>query len=184
MPSLNHAVATFLAEIKAQGLANQVVVVQGSEFGRTTIPNSNVGSDHGWGGNYFIFGGDVKGKKIIGCYPSFGLSDPTNIGGGRIMPTTSWDALFRGLTQGMGIVAHDQIDYVLPNAQNFGCDLFTYYDLFKSGTQFLNDCGGISHENPIIFRLTEPRMLTGDEQKEVCRLATLAASRQINFDRT
>lgn len=48
LPSLNHAVATFWAEIKAQGLADNVVVVQGSEFGRTITPNSNTGSDHAW----------------------------------------------------------------------------------------------------------------------------------------
>lgn len=35
IPSLNHAVATFWAEMKAQGLENNIVVVQGSEFGRT-----------------------------------------------------------------------------------------------------------------------------------------------------
>ena len=42
LPSLNHAVATFWAEIKAQGLGNNVVVVQASEFGRTITPNSNL----------------------------------------------------------------------------------------------------------------------------------------------
>ncbi len=41
LPSLNHAVGAFWAEIKAQGLENRVVVVQGSEFGRTITPNSN-----------------------------------------------------------------------------------------------------------------------------------------------
>jgi hypothetical protein len=96
----------------------------------------------GWGGNYFMFGGDVKGGKIMGKYPSFGLSDPTNIGRGRVMPTTSWDALFYALTQWMGISLQDQIDYVLPNSQNFGCNLYTDYDLFKSGSQTLRGCGG------------------------------------------
>lgn len=48
LPSLNHAVATFWAEMKAQGLDSNVVVVQGSEFGRTITPNSNQGSDHAW----------------------------------------------------------------------------------------------------------------------------------------
>ena len=41
LPSLNHAISSFWAEIKAQGLENSVVVVQGSEFGRTITPNSN-----------------------------------------------------------------------------------------------------------------------------------------------
>ena len=89
-----------------------------------------------------MFGGDVKGGKIVGKYPSFGSSDPTNIGRGRVMPTTSWDALFYALTQWMGITVQDQIDYVLPNSRNFGCDLFTDYDLFKSGTQVVIGCGG------------------------------------------
>jgi len=42
LPSLNHAISSFWAEIKAQGLDNSVVVVQGSEFGRTVTPNSNL----------------------------------------------------------------------------------------------------------------------------------------------
>ena len=119
-----------------------------------------------------MFGGDVKGGKILGEYPrSFRESDPTNIGRGRLIPTTSWDALFYGLTQWMGITDQDEIDVswscclqllcachfsisqpsvffhpklknVLPNSQNFGCNLFTDYDLFHSGQQFLNGCGG------------------------------------------
>ena len=89
-----------------------------------------------------MFGGDVKGGKIVGTYPSFGSSDPTNIGRGRVMPTTSWDALFYALSQWMGITVQDQINYVLPNSRNFGCNLFTDYDLFKSGTNSLIGCGG------------------------------------------
>ena len=41
LPSLNHAVSTFWAEIKAQGVGSNVVVIQASEFGRTITPNSN-----------------------------------------------------------------------------------------------------------------------------------------------
>ena len=89
-----------------------------------------------------MFGGDVKGGKIMGKYPSFGLSDPTNIGRGRVMPTTSWEAVFYGVSQWMGISLQDQLDYVLPNSQNFGCNLYTDYDLFKSGSNFLRGCGG------------------------------------------
>ena len=65
----------------------------------------------GWGGNYFMFGGDVKGGVIKGDYPkSFLPSDPFNIGRGRLLPTTSWDALFYGLTQWMGISDQGEID--------------------------------------------------------------------------
>jgi len=185
LPSLNHAVATFWAEIKAQGLEDNVVVVQGSEFGRTITPNSNQGSDHAWGGNYFMFGGDVKGGKIMGEYPkSFSESDPTNIGRGRLIPTTSWDAMFYALAQWMGITEQDDIDAVLPNNQNFGCNLFTDYDLFHTGQQVLNGCGGATLTTPITFQVPDVRMLTGEEQKQVCQLAVKSMSRQLGFDRS
>lgn len=48
LPALNVAVANFWAEIKAQGLAESITVVQGSEFGRTISANSNDGTDHAW----------------------------------------------------------------------------------------------------------------------------------------
>lgn len=34
------------------------------------------------------------------------------------------------------------VQYVLPNSQNFGCNLYTDSDLFNSGQQVLNGCGG------------------------------------------
>lgn len=105
------------------------------------------------------------------------------------------------------------MQYVLPNSQNFGCNLYTDSDLFNSGQQVLNGCGGefnvsqnclpfdscvdstnhpfyytlftgVSHSAPIIFQVPEIRRLTGEEQKEVCKLATLSASTQLGFDRT
>lgn len=50
LPSLNLAVENFWKEIKAQGVEEQVIVVIGSEFGRTITPNANDGSDHAWAG--------------------------------------------------------------------------------------------------------------------------------------
>lgn len=47
LPSLNTGLTNFWNEIKAQGIQNNVLVIQGSEFGRTVSPNSNSGSDHG-----------------------------------------------------------------------------------------------------------------------------------------
>lgn len=171
LPALNTAVSNFWAEIKAQGIANSVTVVQGSEFGRTISANSNAGTDHAWGGNYFMFGGAVAGGKILGEYPTT-FSDsgklrwlplyykkfeqcmqPTypqmllgsiNIGRGRLIPTRSWDSLWYGITQWFGIVDQAEVDYVLPNSQNFGCDLFTDKDMFKSGTNTITGCGGPS----------------------------------------
>lgn len=77
-----------------------------------------------------MFGGDVKGGKILGNYPeSFEETDPTNIGRGRLLPTRSWDAMFFGLAQWFGITKTEDLEYVVPNSNNFGCEIFTDYDM-------------------------------------------------------
>lgn len=191
--------------VKAQEMEQNVVVIQGSEFGRTITGNSNSGSDHAWGGNYFMFGydmphylnfsspgidtshlilrGDVRGGKILGDYPmSFKETDPTNIGRGRLIPTRSWDALFYGVAQWFGITETAELLYALPNSGNFGCDLFTDYDLFNSGTNTLEGCGGATQTTPVTFQVPEVRFLTGEEEKQVCKLALRTASKQFNVD--
>jgi hypothetical protein len=102
------------------------------------------------------------------------------------------------------------MQYVLPNSQNFGCNLYTDSELFNTGQQVLNGCGGefisdysrncsqwilltfgcntlfitgATHSAPIVFQVPEIRRLTGEEQKEVCKLATLTASLNFGFDR-
>ena len=128
--------------------------------------------------------GDMKGGKVMGEYPkSFAESDPTNIGRGRLMPTTSWDALFYSLTQWMGIKEQEEIDYVLPNSQNFGCNLYTDYDLFNTGQQTLNGCGGPTLTTPITFQVPDIRALTGEEQKGICNLAVRSLSIKLGFSR-
>ena len=40
----------FINEMKRQGIWEDVVIVMGSEFGRSIPTNSGGGTDHGWGG--------------------------------------------------------------------------------------------------------------------------------------
>ena len=56
---------------------------------------------------------------------------PINIGRGRLLPTTSWEAVWQGVLQWFGVPDNDMAT-VLPNAQNFNKDqLFTQAQLFK-----------------------------------------------------
>lgn len=59
----------FAEEMKAKETWESVTVIQTSDFARTLNPNTGRGSDHAWGGNYMMFGGDVKGRQIVGKYP-------------------------------------------------------------------------------------------------------------------
>ena len=81
--------------------------------------SSNDGTDHGWGGHYMILGGDVKGGQILGEYPS----DLTPSGllvddRGRFIPTTSWDSIWNGVLQWIGVKTETDLDYCLPNRNN------------------------------------------------------------------
>jgi uncharacterized protein (DUF1501 family) len=127
-------------ELKYQGAWDDVVIVVASDFARTLTPNSGAGSDHAWGGNYMMMGGRVKGGNIRGQYPSdITATGPLNIGRGRILPTTSWDAIWNGVSEWMGAETAAELNYCLPNRQlaagNGLTPLFKWTDLFTTRTR-------------------------------------------------
>ena len=126
LSDLESGLRAFVAEVKQLGLWDDIVVIISSEFGRTLTMNGQEGSDHAWGGHYLMFGGAVKGGRILGKYPN-DLTDtgPTSIGRGRFMPTTSWDVIWNGVAQWMGM-GTDEISEVLPNLhRTYGKEGFT-----------------------------------------------------------
>merc|ERR1711865_1176733 len=68
MTDVDQSLKVFVAELKAQGLWENVTIVTVSDFGRTLSSNGR-GSDHAWGGNHFVLGGSVNGGKIFGKFP-------------------------------------------------------------------------------------------------------------------
>jgi len=127
---LNGALTAFVNEMKAQGVWNDVSLVLTSEFGRTFTANSGDGSDHGWGGNYFVMGGGVKGGAIHGNYPSdITNTSPLNVGRGRLIPTMSWESIMNSVVEWMGV---DDLDYCLPNRMQTGTELLTQSQVFTN----------------------------------------------------
>ena len=61
---LGRGLAGFADEMGAAWKSTVVVVV--SEFGRTFRENGNRGTDHGHGTVYWVFGGGVRGGKVLG----------------------------------------------------------------------------------------------------------------------
>lgn len=106
MTQADTALEDFEAEMKLQGLWNNVTVVESSEFGRTISSNGD-GSDHAWGGNYWIAGGAVKGGQILGQYPPLGEDSDVNLGRGRLLPTTSWEQVFNSIGEWFGVSSSD-----------------------------------------------------------------------------
>merc|ERR1712100_762918 len=116
---VDFAIQAFHAEMEAQGMWQNVTVVATSDFARTLHSNGR-GTDHGWGGNYFMAGGGVKGGQILGDFPS-SLSDMRykyRLKSGRMIPSTSWEAVWHGVAQWMG-VDEAKLPDLLPNMENF-----------------------------------------------------------------
>ena len=130
--NINNAIASFVEEMKAQGLWDQTVIVAASEFGRT-ITSNGAGTDHGWGGNYFLMGGGLNGGKILGEYPhDLSNSGKESIGRGRFVPTMSWDEVWKQLLEWYG-VDDAKVSTILPNYANFAdTSLLKNVDFFKS----------------------------------------------------
>lgn len=69
MGDLDAALGAFVADLKAQGNFNRVMVMTFSEFGRRVAENNSGGTDHGAAAPMFVLGGGVK-PGIYGKQPS------------------------------------------------------------------------------------------------------------------
>lgn len=117
LAELDQAIGEFQSAMTELGLAGKVTLFTASDFGRTLTPNFG-GSDHGWGGNQFVVGEAVEGKKIYGEYPDLTYGNPLDVGRGRLLPTTSVDEYFADLALWMG-VSPTNLNTVLPNLHRF-----------------------------------------------------------------
>jgi len=65
----------FYDDMAAHGLANNLVMMTWSEFGRRPNENASHGTDHGTGSVMFVVGDPVRGGKLYGAQPSLGDLD-------------------------------------------------------------------------------------------------------------
>lgn len=126
---LDEALSAFKSEMVASDLWNSVTVILVSEFGRTLMGNSGNGSDHAWGGNYWVTGGDVDGGQILGDYPDdLSNEGPLVFQPGIVIPTTPWESVWSAVAGWFG-VAESKMDFVLPNRNVFD-NLWSAEDLY------------------------------------------------------
>ena len=71
------------------------VVVVATEFGRTARMNGTLGTDHGTATIALLFGGAVKGGRVIADWP--GLADTKLYQNRDLAPTADVRALFKGI---------------------------------------------------------------------------------------
>jgi uncharacterized protein (DUF1501 family) len=74
LTQLADSLAAFQTDLAGQGLADQVVTMTISEFGRRVKENGSQGTDHGAAGPMFVVGKRVKGG-LYGDYPNLSSLD-------------------------------------------------------------------------------------------------------------
>jgi uncharacterized protein (DUF1501 family) len=72
LQEVSDAIGAFYADLTAHGIAERVLILTISEFGRTAYENGDRGTDHGFSSVAFAIGGTVNGG-VYGLYR--GLAD-------------------------------------------------------------------------------------------------------------
>ncbi len=114
---VDNALNEFHNGLNEIGMFNNVTTFTISDFGRTLTSNGN-GSDHAWGGNALVMGGDIKGGDMFGTYPSLALGGALEVHNGVLIPTTANDQYFAELALWFGVSPSD-LSTLFPNIGNF-----------------------------------------------------------------
>lgn len=80
MNTLNNAITAFYSDLRNQGLLNDTLILQFSEFGRRISENGSQGTDHGAAAIMMALGGGVNG----GIYGTAASLNPAGNGGGTL----------------------------------------------------------------------------------------------------
>jgi uncharacterized protein (DUF1501 family) len=117
LPQVDFALDAFYRATVEMGVADKVTAFTASDFGRTLASNGD-GSDHGWGGHHFIQGGSVRGGRFYGTAPEVSVTGTSQVGQGRLLPTTSVDEYGAALGSWFGAGA-SELATIFPNLSRF-----------------------------------------------------------------
>ncbi|MFN8557437.1 MAG: DUF1501 domain-containing protein [Dehalococcoidia bacterium] len=88
LDQLAQAVRAFQDDIDAHGMADRVLILTTSEFGRRVAENGSAGTDHGSAEPFFVFGAPVRGG-VYGDRPSL-----TDLDNGNFKHTTDFRSVY------------------------------------------------------------------------------------------
>jgi uncharacterized protein (DUF1501 family) len=89
LQDLAESVSAFYSDLQAHGVAQNVVVMTWSEFGRRVEENASLGTDHGTAAPLFVFGNAVQGG-VYGEPPDLNSLDSA----GNLKFTTDFRAVY------------------------------------------------------------------------------------------
>jgi uncharacterized protein (DUF1501 family) len=101
----------FQRDLEARGLADRVITLVWSEFGRRPEENGSNGTDHGAAGIGFVIGTRASGR-MVGELPDLSRLDRD----GNLRPTSDFRSLYKTLIEGW---LGGEAEAVLPRARKF-----------------------------------------------------------------
>ncbi|MEL7473533.1 MAG: DUF1501 domain-containing protein [Planctomycetota bacterium] len=118
LQEVNESLAYFWNALGALGMRDAVTTFTASDFGRTYVSNGD-GSDHGWGADHIIMGGNqLNGGQLFGTYPDITINGPDDTGQGRYIPTTSVDAYSFEIARWLDVPI-SEMQLIFPNLFRF-----------------------------------------------------------------
>lgn len=117
LSEIDGALTAFNAAMTELGLSRDVTLFTASDFGRTLAVNGD-GTDHGWGGHYFVLGGAVQGGDFYGTLPPPAFGHEADSGGGRLIPSLAVEQYAAELGRWFGL-SDTELTTALPNLGNF-----------------------------------------------------------------
>lgn len=115
LADLSLALAAFYRAMQALGVERNVTAFTMSDFARTYQGNAQNGTDHAWGANHLVVGGDLSPGRIFGSYPDPVLGGADDISNqGRFVPTIAQEEYLGAIARWHGVSDAD-LPYVFPN---------------------------------------------------------------------
>jgi uncharacterized protein (DUF1501 family) len=111
LTDLAQGLSAFYADLQAHGVADNVVVMTWSEFGRRVNENASGGTDHGTAAPLFVLGNAVRGG-VYGEPPDLGKLDPA----GNLVNTVHFASIYQTVLErwlgapATAILGHDYGD--------------------------------------------------------------------------
>lgn len=134
--SVSKAISGFQDDIERMGVADKVVGIVFTEFGRTVKSNGGKGTDHGLATPVWLFGQALKGGRY-GTNPQL-MNPDTNRVESHVPKQFDYRSVYYSLLKDWFCLSQTQLESVFGGATKTAKYAAQYHDLFRPGTVTAN----------------------------------------------
>lgn len=129
---VSKAISGFQADLEKMGIADKVITVVFTEFGRTVKSNGGKGTDHGRSTPIWLFGTSLKGGRY-GTNPKL-MNAATNKVETQVPIQYDYRSVYYSILKDWFCLSQTQLESVFGGATKTAKYAAQYHDLFKAGS--------------------------------------------------